>query len=97
MCRPGAWPREKTFQPVFKKMRERNVRIIFLGNGLYPTPSRAKQFGLSEAELAKLFWNGVNTDYSQLQATGAKVKKVLAEGKQIHLTQANGTDLKSEH
>jgi aminopeptidase len=87
--------REKTFQPVFKKMRERNVRIIFLGNGFYPTLSRAKQFGLSEMELSKLFWDGVNTDYVQLQATGAKVKKVLSEGKQIHLTHANGTDLKA--
>jgi aminopeptidase len=87
--------REKTFQPVFKRMRERNVRIIFLGNGLYPTSSRAKQFGLSEAELAKLFWDGVNTDYVQLQATGAKLEKVLSEGKQIHLTDPNGTDLKA--
>jgi aminopeptidase len=85
--------REKTFQPVFKKMRERNVRIIFLGNGLYPTRSRAKQYGVSETELKKLFWDGVNTDYIRLQATGAKVKKVLSEGKQIHLTHANGTDL----
>jgi leucyl aminopeptidase (aminopeptidase T) len=87
--------REKTFQPVFKRMRERNVRIIFLGNGLYPTSSRAEQFGLSKAELAKLFWDGVNTDYLQLQATGAKVKKVLSQGKEIHLTHANGTNLKA--
>jgi leucyl aminopeptidase (aminopeptidase T) len=87
--------REKTFQPAFKKMRERNVRMIFLGNGLYPTPSRAKQFGVSEAELSKLFWDGVNTDYAQLQATGARVKKVLSAGKQIHLTHANGTDLRA--
>jgi leucyl aminopeptidase (aminopeptidase T) len=87
--------REKTFQPVFKKMRERNVRIIFLGNGLYPTPSRAKQFGLSETELSKLFWEGVNTDYGQLQATGAKVKKAISDGKEVHLTHANGTDLKA--
>ncbi len=87
--------REKTFQPVFKKMRERNVRIIFLGNGLYPTSSRAKQFGLTEAELANLFWDGVNTDYDHLRAAGAKVKKTLSEGKQIRLTHANGTDLKA--
>ena len=87
--------REKTFQPVFKKMRERNVRILFLGNGLYPTLSRAKQFGLSEAELTKLFWDGLNIDYAQMRATGVKVKKALSEGKQIHLTHANGTDLKA--
>ena len=96
VCRPHGWPRvRKRSSRCLRRCAKRNVRIIFLGNGLYPTPSRAKQFGLSEAELAKLFWNGVNTDYTQLQATGAKVKNVLAEGKQIHLTQANGTDLKA--
>jgi leucyl aminopeptidase (aminopeptidase T) len=87
--------REKAFQPVFKTIRERNVRIIFLGNGLYPTPSRAKQFGVSEAELAKCFWDGVNADYAQLQATGLKLKKILSEAKDIHLTHPNGTDLKA--
>ncbi len=87
--------REKTFQPVFAEMRKRNVRLITLGNGLYPTASRAKQFGLSEAELSKLFWDGVNVDYARLQEAGAKLKKTIAEGKEIRLTNANGTDLKA--
>jgi len=86
---------EKMNQPVFALMRQRNVRLINLGNGLYPTPSRAKQFGISEAELAKLFWDGVNVDYAQLQAAGAKLKKTISEGKEIRLTNANGTDLKA--
>ncbi len=67
---------EKSFQPVFAKMRQRNVRYVLLGNGLYPTSLRAKQFGLTEAELSKLFWDGVNADYTRLQATGRKVKEV---------------------
>ncbi len=87
--------REKMNQPVFAEMRKRNVRLILLGNGLYPTASRARQFGLSEAELSKLFWDGVNVDYGALQATGSKLKKAMAEGKEIHLTNANGTDLKA--
>ena len=82
-------------QPVFAAIRKRNVRIVYLGNGLYPTPSRARQFGLSEAELAKLFWDGVNVDYAAMQATGDKVKKALSEGKEIRLTNPNGTDLKA--
>lgn len=86
---------DKTYQPVYEAIRKRNVRLIFLGNGLYPTPSRAKQFGLSEAELAKLFWDGVNVDTTRLQATGEKLKKILSEGKEIHLTNPNGTDLKA--
>jgi aminopeptidase len=87
--------REKTFQPVFEVIRKRNVRIVFLGNGLYPTASRAKQFGVSEAELSKLFWGGLNVDYKQLQATGEKVKEALAAGKEIRLTNPNGTDVKA--
>jgi leucyl aminopeptidase (aminopeptidase T) len=87
--------REKLNQPVFAAIRKRNVRLITLGNGLYPTASRAKQFGLSEAELSKLFWDGVNVDYTQLQAAGEKVKKELAQGKEIRLTNPNGTDLKA--
>ena len=85
----------KAAQPVFQTIRKRNVRLITLGNGLYPTPSRAKQFGLSEAELAKLFWDGVNVDYDQLQATGERVQKQLAAGKEIRLTNPNGADLKA--
>ena len=87
---------EKSYQPVFAKMRSRNVRYILLGNGLYPTPSRAKQFGLTEAELSKLFWDGVNADYTRLQATGRKVKEALAEAREIRLTSPNGTDVKAE-
>ena len=84
---------QKTYQPVYETIRKRNVRLIDLGNGLYPTPSQARQFGLSEQELAKLFWGGVNVDYDQLQATGEKVKQALADGKEIRLTNPNGTDL----
>ncbi len=58
--------REKLNQPVFAEMRKRNVRLITLGNGLYPTASRAKQFGISEAELSKLFWGGLGVDYARL-------------------------------
>jgi leucyl aminopeptidase (aminopeptidase T) len=80
---------------VFQTMRKRNVRLVSLGNGLYPTASRAKQFGLGEDELAKLFWDGVNVDYKQLQTTGERLKKTLSDGKEIHLTNPNGTDLKA--
>jgi leucyl aminopeptidase (aminopeptidase T) len=85
----------KAEQPVFAEMRKRNVRLVTLGNGLYPTPSRAKQFGLREAELADLFWDGINVDYDQLHAAGERLKKALADGKEIRLTNPNGTDLKA--
>jgi leucyl aminopeptidase (aminopeptidase T) len=33
-------------------------------------------------------------DYSKLQKTGEVLKEVLADGKQVHITNPNGTDLK---
>jgi aminopeptidase len=75
-------------------MLKRNVRYVEIGNGLYPTPSRARQFGMSEAELAKVFWDGLNVDYPKMQTVGAELKRLLSGAKEVHLTNANGTDLK---
>ncbi len=83
----------KTAEPVTEKYLKRNVRQIALGNGLYPLPERAKRFGVSQEELAKVFWAGVNVDYTKLQSTGEEVKKIVGNGKKAHLTHANGTDL----
>jgi leucyl aminopeptidase (aminopeptidase T) len=75
---------------------KRKVRQVYLGeeNGLYPTHERAKLFAMSQEELSRLFWGGVNVDYSKLQKTGEVLKEVLADGKQVHITNPNGTDLK---
>jgi leucyl aminopeptidase (aminopeptidase T) len=79
---------------VYPLLLKRNVRMVGLGNGLYPTAARAKQFGISESELAKLFWDGLNVDYAKMQATGEELQKILSSAREVHLTNANGTDLK---
>lgn len=79
--------------PVFDAWMKRNVRQVALGNGLFPTEATAKQYGMSLDELSRAFWAGVNVDYAALQATGAKVKSVIANGKQVRITNPNGTDL----
>jgi leucyl aminopeptidase (aminopeptidase T) len=84
----------KAFEPVNDLMMKRNVKGIYLGNGLYPTEARAKQFGMTLDELTEMFWNGVNVDYAKLEATGKSVKSVLMAGKELHITNPNGTDLK---
>lgn len=38
------------------------------------------------------FLEGINIDYSKVQATGASVRAILAAGKQVHVTHPNGTD-----
>jgi leucyl aminopeptidase (aminopeptidase T) len=84
----------KAGQPVGQLTLKRNVRQVFLGNGLYPTAKTAQRFGISQEALAKVFWDGVNVDYSKLQATGQAVRSTLAGGKELHIANPNGTDLR---
>ena len=84
----------KTEQPVGELFQKRNVRQVAVGNDLYPTEWRAKRFGISQDELTKTFWSAVNSDYSGIQATGEKLKTSLSAGKELHITSAEGTDLK---
>jgi aminopeptidase len=75
---------------------KRNVRQLFLGNGLYPTEARAKELGLTKAELANLFHDGLNVSLDKMQATGEAVRKTLAGGKKVRITTPEGTDLHLE-
>ena len=84
----------KASEPIGEIYRKRNVRTVEIGNNLYPTAFRAKRFGMSQDDLAKTFWEAVNADYSAIQATGEKVKTELSTGKEVHITNPNGTDLK---
>jgi len=86
--------RAKAFEPVNELIAKRNVKGVNLGNGLYPTEASAKQFGLGLNELSDLFWKGVNVDYEKLEATGKSVQSILESGKEVQLTNPNGTDLK---
>ena len=83
----------KAFEQVHKTMLERGVVNVHLGNGLYPTASLARQFGISKSELSTIFWSGVNVDYSRLQNIGANVRTKLTAGRSMRITAPNGTDL----
>ena len=85
---------QKASEGVARKLLSRNVRTVWLGNGLYPTATRAKRFGLEEGDLRKLYEAGLSADSSKMQAVGAKLRKTLASGKVLHLTSPAGTDLK---
>jgi len=81
-------------KPVAELIRKRGLRSINLGNGLYPTATLAKEFGVSQDDLSRIFWNGVNVNYTDLQTTAERVKAALAAGKEVHITNPNGTDLR---
>jgi leucyl aminopeptidase (aminopeptidase T) len=86
--------RGKAGEPVGREFLKHNVRSVEVGNGFYPTPWRARRFEMTEDELAKTFWEGVNVDYAGLQTRGEQVKAALAAGNELHVTNPNGTDFK---
>lgn len=96
---PDADPRRlaalsKAGEPVAQAYVRNKVRLVEVGNNLYPTAWRARRYGMPEAELAKTFWEGVNTDYTAVQTRGEQVRAVLSGGSELHITNPNGTDLR---
>lgn len=85
--------RAKAGEPVGAEFLKNKVRAVNVGNGLYPTEWRAKQYEMPLDNFSKLFWEGVNIDYANLQATGEKAKTALT-GKELEITHPNGTSLK---
>ncbi|HEX8737753.1 MAG TPA: aminopeptidase [Pyrinomonadaceae bacterium] len=85
--------RAKAGEPVTSEFIKNKVRNVSVGNELYPTDWRAKRFEMPLDAFARLFWEGVNIDYTNLQATGEKARTALA-GKELEITHPNGTNLK---
>jgi leucyl aminopeptidase (aminopeptidase T) len=86
--------RSKASEPANDLFFNRKVKFVGLGNGLYPTEERAKQLDLTLNELTDIFWEGINVDYKKLEATGKTVKGILSAGKEVRITNPNGTDIK---
>ncbi|HYY93119.1 MAG TPA: aminopeptidase [Pyrinomonadaceae bacterium] len=86
--------RAKVGEDVGEAFLKNNVRSVEVGNGLYPTDWRAKRFGMTADDLAKIFWGGVNVDYADLQTRGEQVRAALASGNELHITDSGGTDFR---
>lgn len=85
--------RGKAGQPVGDEFIKNKVRNVNVGNELYPTSWRAERFSVPLADFTKMFWEGVNIDYTNLQASGEKARAALT-GKEMEITHPNGTSLK---
>ena len=79
---------------VTEAMRAASMRSVEIGNGLYPTAWRAERMGLGQEALSKLFWEGINLDYTELQQQAEALRAKLAGGRDVHVTHPNGTDIK---
>jgi len=86
--------RSRASIPVSDLLAKRAVRGVSLGNDMYPSQYNAVRFGMTEENLSKLFWGAVNIDYTKLQTLGQTISQRLAQGKEVRITNPNGTDLK---
>ena len=59
---------------------KRNVRTVYLGNGLYPTETRAKEYGLAKADLAKLFYAGLSVALRVTPRPAAPEQRIERQG-----------------
>jgi aminopeptidase len=86
----------KAAEPVLPTQFRRGVRMVWLGNRLYPSKERAARYGLTEAELRKLFQDGLSASSEEIRKAGATLKKRLESGKMLRLTGPGGTELTME-
>jgi aminopeptidase len=86
--------RGKAAAPLTELARKRGIRSVFLGNGLYPNAERAEQYDVPREQLARMMYGGIDADYRGLQSTGEQVRKVLTGGKEVRITNPNGTDFR---
>jgi leucyl aminopeptidase (aminopeptidase T) len=73
--------------------RNNGVRTIFIGNGIYPTAALARETGVAESDLARMFWSAVSTDPASIDAEGRRIRAMLEGGTELRVTAPNGTDL----
>jgi aminopeptidase len=85
--------RAKAAQPITAQVNRINRRVVFLGNGMFPTEENARQQGMSRDDLDRQFWDGVNVDPDAMAAAGRTVQAALRTGKSVRITNPSGTDL----
>ena len=85
--------RAKTGVPVNQAFLKKGVRMINLGNGLYPTAALAGHLGKPRAEIAAIFWKAALVPPETIRAKGEALRAAFVAGKQVKITSANGTDI----
>jgi leucyl aminopeptidase (aminopeptidase T) len=85
--------RAKANEPVSQAFFQRNVRLVNLGNGQYPTATLSRTLGVPQADLASIFWKGAGVSPQTLRTSGEAVRSKFVGAKQVTLTHPNGTHL----
>jgi len=85
--------RAKANEPVNEAFFRRNLRLVNLGNGLYPTATLARRLGIEQSALAAAFWKGSGVAAEALRTRGETLRSSFAKAKKVTLSHANGTNL----
>ena len=85
--------RSKAAQPVSEAYFKRNVRLVNLGNGLYPTVSLSRRLGVPQPALASAFWRAASVSTSTLRAKGETLRRSFSEDGVVTITAPNGTNI----
>ena len=75
-------------------MLKRGVRVVEVGNDMYPTHARASRFGLSRDELAGFFWGALQASPDAIRGNSQRLEALLAGARELHVTDPHGTDLR---
>jgi aminopeptidase len=85
--------RAKAGQQVYAVIYKRGIRVVNLGNDLYPTAVLAARLGKPLADVSSVFWKAAAVPPETLRAKGDALRAAIAAGKQVTISSPSGTNL----
>jgi aminopeptidase len=74
-------------------LRERGVRIVWIGNRVHPSEWSARMFGIEQSELESIYWKGMAADRDRLAFLGDRFREILRGASTLRVQHPNGTDI----
>lgn len=85
--------RAKASQPVTQAYFRRKIRLVNLGNGLYPTVGLSRRLGVPQGALASAFWRAATVSSSSLRTKGEAIRRTFSDDGVVTITAPNGTNI----
>lgn len=84
--------RAKAGEPVTEAYFRRNIRLVSLGNDLYPTVALSRRLGVPQTALASAFWRAASVTPASLRTKGEALRRTFAGDGVVTVTAPNGTN-----
>jgi hypothetical protein len=78
---------------VGRRLIDRGVRVVHVGNGLHPSAWRSAMLGIEQPELERLYRAGLLSDPVPLAELGERLRAVLRSASTVRVQHPNGTDI----